>query len=67
MKFKLEIELGNDAMKDSNDVGEALLSVRTRLSGYPNAFDYGFDEGEIKDANGNAIGKWEVVDETAGN
>ena len=61
MKFTLEIELGNEAMRDSHDVSEALLGLRTKFHGRPSYFDGGNDEGTIYDENGNTVGKWEVT------
>lgn len=55
MKFKLEIELGNDAMQDQHDVAKVLRDVANHLGG-----PYGLS-GKIKDDNGNTVGRWEVV------
>lgn len=52
MKFCLEIEVGNDAMKDVNDlsaelkkVSEDILRVNTEIA-------------IVMDENGNTVGKW---------
>jgi len=66
MKFKIEIELGNDTMRTGEHVRDALLKAAQHV-----ARDYlGTDftrmkstldaEGPIKDANGNRVGTWEV-------
>ena len=61
MKFKLEIELGNDAMQDRDDVGHELYRLSKRLMG-AEAFEPG--DGElVRDANGNTVGKWEVTED----
>jgi hypothetical protein len=55
MKFKLEISLGNDAMKSSEDIIGALKYVEAKLQRN--------SEGKILDLNGNSVGKWEFVEE----
>jgi hypothetical protein len=57
MKFKLEIEMGNAAMRTKNHLCQALRQVATRFIScwYPVA------KGEshtIQDANGNTVGRW---------
>lgn len=61
MEFRLTITLGNDAMRTSQDVADALQQVRTKISGYPSYFESD-TSGTIKDANGNTVGTWEVVE-----
>jgi len=58
MKFTLEIELGNDAMQSAEDVAEA---IRSKLKGIE-ASTFNAPEGpyNIRDRNGNTVGKWEV-------
>ena len=62
MKFKLEIELGNDAMCDVADLTDALKRVWTHL--YHKVDN---DElkpalnGKILDVNGNSVGSWRVT------
>lgn len=63
MKFIVEIELGNDAMRTADDV---LKSIRRSLERLPRdeAFeDYEHDwpSGQLRDVNGNKVGEWEVV------
>lgn len=54
-KFKLTIDLGNDAMSERSDVIEALGRVMMRLA------DGSSTEGYITDRNGNTVGSWEVT------
>jgi len=69
LKFKLEIELGNDAMQDQHDVAQALNDVEERLrklvSGHFGPYGLALMdtllEGKIMDRNGNAVGRWEVA------
>lgn len=65
MKFRLEIELGNDAMRDTDHVSNALKSV-AKLLDYNDVADCDklsdYDrKGLIRDDNGNTVGKWEVA------
>lgn len=64
LKFKLEIELGNDAMQDQHDVAKALRGVADRLNRFisTNWSPYSAS-GKIHDENGNSVGSWEVVQE----
>lgn len=59
MKFKLEIELGNDAMQSNVDIETALQAVARN---YHKAGLAKPDTGRIFDGNGNAVGKWEVLE-----
>lgn len=59
MKFTLTIELGNDAMQDSNDVAAALHTVASYLRGSGSWDD--IDAGMVRDDNGNTVGSWEVT------
>lgn len=57
MKFILEIELGNDAMRKYADIRRALKSD-LRLDG-----KVAIGDGvKIFDANGNCVGHWEITD-----
>lgn len=49
--FKLEIELGNAAMKSPDDVARALRRIADRL-------EAGAEGGKVMDSNGNSVGKW---------
>lgn len=64
IKFKLEIELGNEAMQDQHDVAKALANVAERLRKLVSTKfgPYGL-EGKIQDQNGNTVGRWEVTGE----
>lgn len=66
MTFKLEIELENDAMQDAYDVAEALRNLATYLringlGGRINRPPSALDGAKILDANGNTVGKWELI------
>ena len=61
MKFRLEIELGNDAMQSAQDVFDA---IESHGDTNPTPFKGG-ESSIIRDVNGNTVGKWEVIDETA--
>lgn len=52
MKFVLEIELGNDAMRSCYHVAKALHDITKRLK------DTGDMEGKIRDINGNTVGSF---------
>ncbi len=60
MRFTLEIELGNEAMRTFDHVADALYGVRQLMQG--------LDEPDspcssiIRDVNGNTVGMWEVVE-----
>jgi hypothetical protein len=58
-QFILKIDLGNDAMKRSYDVAEAVQRVVDRLQ------YHGFPEKSLKpnirDINGNVVGHYEVI------
>jgi hypothetical protein len=60
MKFKLEIELGNDAMQTFDDVLEALQESHSSLADGSEPFIVG-DYDLLRDVNGNTVGKWEVT------
>jgi hypothetical protein len=49
--FKLEIQLGNAAMRSSEDVAAALRAVSEKV-------DAGDTAGIVRDANGNTVGRW---------
>lgn len=55
--FRLEIKLGNDAMKDRVDVAVALHRVARRLESGSD------DEGMIPDENDNHVGSWTLDEE----
>lgn len=55
--FLLLIELGNDAMQNRIDIGEAVSTVHEQL------YDGRDDDGNISDANGNIVGGWTFTDD----
>lgn len=59
MKFKLEIELGNDAMQSYDDLAAALEKTARKLRDYAEV-TIG-ETGRIMDENGLAVGRWRVV------
>jgi len=61
MKFRLEIELGNEAMQSLDDVWTELYAKSKRE--WPQEPAAGGESGNIRDRNGNNVGKWEVVEE----
>lgn len=56
-KFKLEIELGNDAMRKGRDVIESVKQVMALLA--ISNLRVG-NRGRIADVNGNKVGSWVV-------
>lgn len=59
MKFKLEIELGNEEMQDVFHISEALEGVICDL---PETETLEPTRGSIMDINGNTVGHWEIVE-----
>ncbi len=65
MKFKLEIEMDNAAFEDGHDeLGQILsdVSVTIHRQFFAEAIDpiHG-DAGNVRDSNGNTVGRWEIV------
>lgn len=60
MRFKLEVELGNDAMQSGLDVGRLLVqaSMVVQLS----KLEPGAGK-PLLDVNGNKVGSWEVTED----
>jgi hypothetical protein len=61
--FKIEIELGNAAMKNGGDVAAALRIIADQIDGEDfTRQNHGHVAtcGRIRDLNGNTVGKWEV-------
>lgn len=54
--FKLEIELGNDAMRTPGDVAKVLLEMASLLAGEGTPSP--FRVGRVLDTNGNVVGEW---------
>jgi hypothetical protein len=61
MKLIVEIDLGNDAMQTAADAGDAINRALIQQSA--SALDplNEHEVGSVRDMNGNAVGKWEVV------
>lgn len=55
MKFKLSIDMENDAMLDARAVASALAHVSLSL---PTMYEAGVRARRILDANGNTVGFW---------
>ncbi len=62
MKFVLEIELGNDAMRTGDDIAKALRHLSARLIPYRKS-DLPGASGRVGDVNGNTVGRWLVEEE----
>ena len=64
MKLRLTIHLGNDAMQTMSDVRRALIHTVNDMQRLgveePVAGDDGLD-GNIRDANGNNVGRWRFM------
>jgi hypothetical protein len=59
MKLIIEIELGNDAMRNNQHVKECLLN--SRMLAPESLEDYHVGEcGALYDTNGNKVGFWKV-------
>ena len=54
--FRLQIELGNDAMQSRRDIFVALKKVAIKIIG-------GMNDGKIMDENGNTVGEYEIREE----
>jgi hypothetical protein len=52
--FRIEIELGNDKLRNANDIYRKLTELRTKI----NALADSGEEKRILDDNGNAVGRW---------
>jgi hypothetical protein len=50
-RFTVEIELGNDAMQNGEDVANALVEMAADLR-------IGQESGVVRDFNGNTVGRW---------
>ena len=57
-EFRLEIELGNDAMQTDDDIATALEAVATRLRAHQYTQSQDDVERGIVDVNGNTVGDW---------
>ena len=65
MKFKLEINMGNDTVETAADVGNLLLKVVRQLTKEGILSVMGKSLGDfhakIMDTNGNSVGTWKFV------
>lgn len=59
MKFRLDIELGNAAMTDSDDVAQALLSHAGKIAAVMGEEG---DSGIVRDESGAKVGEWKFSD-----
>lgn len=64
MKFRLDIELGNDAMKTGEDLAQVIQGVANTVRKY-NADELAQAADEthsmrLRDVNGNTVGSWRV-------
>ena len=57
MRFKLKIDLGNDAMLTYDDLAMALHRVADKLKDHYGVA-MGEAEGAVIDENGNSVGRW---------
>lgn len=62
MKFTLEIDLGNDAMRDWQDVRDVLRQTIMRVGARTNSHNQptAGDGAKVLDENGNWVGYWYV-------
>lgn len=69
MKFKMEIEIGNDAMHTYHELAQALDGVSHHLDQLSGLMDLANLKGDkkleapIRDHNGNKVGSWEISKE----
>lgn len=52
--FRIEVELGNDAMRTTRDIKHLLRDLAGKVENLAN----GGEERRILDENGNTVGKW---------
>lgn len=61
MKFTLTIDLGNDAMQTSDDIGKALADISKTMRGdHTKVLHIEGQGAKIRDVNGNTVGEWRV-------
>ena len=58
-KFKLTVELGNDAMQSPADVADLLRRLARRLDDW-GRWQATRDGGHLMDLNGNSVAEWET-------
>jgi len=59
-KFILEIETGNDSMRTSRDISNALMEVAQKIRGDSLHYLEMMSPKKIMDSNGNGVGSWMV-------
>ena len=64
MKLRIEVEIGNDAMRTKAELVQAVLKIRRQLKRDLNLRDkrHGANRGSVLDVNGNTVGRWEVAE-----
>ena len=60
MKFKLEIELGNAAMRNRGHLANALRDVAKAVLDMHKWFHMAGTEHAVMDLNGNKVGHWKL-------
>jgi len=60
VKFELTISLGNDAMKDENDLADAIRRVAESVANFSITPGSTIIGGTTRDENGNKVGTWFV-------
>lgn len=53
-RFKLELELGNEAMRSRPDLCRVLRQALTQIKA-------GGTGAELRDVNGNTVGRWRII------
>ena len=61
MRFTIDIELGNDAMRSRNHVANALRKIADKLIDAEIHALHIEQSGKIMDLNGNSVGLWAVT------
>lgn len=61
MRFKLEVDMNNDAMQNGMDVASALTEVADKIRHYHSPSEMKGIGGYILDENGNKVGRWWTV------
>ena len=62
MKFKLEITLGNEAMRDGADIAHKLKDIALSVEHIMHDGLRGRTDA-IRDVNGNTVGRWRVTED----
>jgi hypothetical protein len=57
VRFRVEIEMGNEAMSTVGDVAFALEKTARKIRAYADPVQSG-ERGRVLDENGNAVGEW---------